>query len=889
MKKKILILVLLISVFGLPLLSQSVMGFFSDVYNFESDKLNYQHYENIKVNATWETWYNPDFEYSYIQIQVIHFNDSILWLSQEYDNCCISMTENWTINIENLNVTFNETSQILFVKFYYYYINYNTQFIISTYRESIQIEVLRSGVYNLTIEPDKSNYNYKDKIHLNCSWTHIFNNSLESSYVQIELHNSSQIMWTSSQYTLNGTYEESWEIDLQDYHLNFSEYNEAILDFRVHFYLYIFKTSEQINEFVNNPNIFVIKKGFELHDFYTDELTYFSNEVINLTTSGELFYNPSCVTSYNQIHIFDLQNELLWNSSIFKEAGNFYKNFMINIQDLEIDVFEQTNLLFIKFFHYWYNNLTFLNNTDYYDSIQIEIERYTIEDSFETDKLYYQHYENIKVNAMWELWYNPDFEYSFMQVQVIHFNNSILWVSQEYDNYCVPMTENWTINIKNLNSTFIERSQILFVKFYFYYINHITQNIISTYRESIQIEVSRSGVYNLIINSNKSMYNVKEHINFSSSWSLFYNESIETSYIQFELHNNTQIMWTSNQYMFNGTYEESWFFNIQEFCLIIPESGMANVIMKVRFFLYNNFTMATIDEIVDTLTVYITKEGVDILDFSTNKLTFFNDEAIQINTEWELNYNSSIIDSYNQVYIFRSQDKLLWKSSKLNETGYTLTNWTKEIHNLELDFSKPTNYITIKLFHYWYDKIKQINNTDYIDSIVISTTKYNIECSLNDYKDNICYGERILIEAQFRVNETQETLFHKSISINILFNSSVQYDLTLTTDSLGKILLNLSTLEYFGVGINSLLLNVSSIETSIYNNTFFKYSFEIGLSPSPSPAPAPEQSINPLLLIIFPSLLVLLVVVIIKVVHHRKKLNIIPVEPNTLPDVLLNS
>ena len=509
--------------------------------------------------------------------------------------------------------------------------------------------------------------------------------------------------------------------------------------------------------------------------------------------------------------------------------------------------------------------------------------------NFETDKLHYQHYENIKVNATWETWYNPDFEYSYMQVQVIHFNDSILWVSQEYDNCCVIMTENWTINIENLNITFNETSLILFVKFYFYYINYNTQVIISTYIESIQIEVSRSGVYNLTINSNKSSYYVKEHINFSSSWSLFYNESIETSYIQFELHNNTQIMWTSNQYALNGTHEESWVFNIQEFCLIIPESGIANITMKVRFYLYNNFTMATIDEFIDILSVYIIKEGVDILNFSTNKLTFFNDEAIQINTEWELNYNSSIIDSYNQIYIFRSQDILLWKSSKLNETGHTLTNWTLEIQNLELDFSKPTNYITIKLFHYWYHKTKNINITDYIDSIVISTSKYNIECSLSGYKDYICYGERVLIEAQFKVNETQESLFQKSITINILFNSSVQYDLTLTTDSSGKFLLNLSTLEYFRVGLNSLLFNISSIETSIYNNTLFIYSFEIGLSPSPSPSPTPEQWINPLLLIVIPSLLVLLVAVVIKVVHHRKKPKVIPVDPNTLPDILLNS
>ena len=455
--------------------------------------------------------------------------------------------------------------------------------------------------------------------------------------------------------------------------------------------------------------------------------------------------------------------------------------------------------------------------------------------NFETDKFYYQHYENIKVNATWETWYNPDFEYSYMQVQVIHFNDSILWVSQEYDNCCVIMTENWTINIENLNITFNETSQILFVKFYFYYINYITQNIISTYIESIQIEVSRSGVYNLTINSNKSTYNVKEHINLYSSWSLFYNESIETSYIQFELHNNTQIMWTSNQYTFNGTYEESWVFNIQEFCLIIPESDVANITMKVRYYLYNSFTMATIEEIIDTLIVYVIKEGVDILDFSTNKLTFFNDEAIQINTEWELNYNSSIIDSYNQIYVFRSQDILLWKSSKLNETGYTLTNWTIEIQNLELDFSIPTNYITIKLFHYWYHKTKEINNTDYIVSIVISTIKYNIECSLNGSKDYIYYGERILIEAQFRVSETQESLSYESITISVLFNSSIQYDFTLTTDSSGKILLNLSTLEYFGSGLNSLLFNISSIETAIYNNTFFIYSFEIGLSPSDTP------------------------------------------------------
>jgi len=87
----------------------------------------------------------------------------------------------------------------------------------------------------------------------------------------------------------------------------------------------------------------------------TDKNLYNNNENIYLNGSWELYYNSGFEVSYVQIHITNIFDKILWNSSNYYAIGISQKNWTINIQFLNLTLTNYSCKIYLKMFNYYKN------------------------------------------------------------------------------------------------------------------------------------------------------------------------------------------------------------------------------------------------------------------------------------------------------------------------------------------------------------------------------------------------------------------------------------------------------------------------------------------------------------------------------------------------------
>jgi len=143
--KKIKVGILSYILFVIILLTSSVNGFSCINTSLVTDKDTYYNYEKIKINASWELYYDSGFENSYIRIQIIDNFDKILWNSSKYYAIGIS-EKNWTVDIQLLNINYSNFSNMLFIKMYNYYEDTDSSVVIDAFKEILTINIYKRGI-----------------------------------------------------------------------------------------------------------------------------------------------------------------------------------------------------------------------------------------------------------------------------------------------------------------------------------------------------------------------------------------------------------------------------------------------------------------------------------------------------------------------------------------------------------------------------------------------------------------------------------------------------------------------------------------------------------------------------------------------------------------------
>ncbi|MFX1377764.1 MAG: hypothetical protein ACFFA4_01605 [Promethearchaeota archaeon] len=135
----ILILVEILSVINL------VNAFDCNLICLNTNKTKYYRDEFVKINASWIMNYDDKTEIAYTQIHITDFFDNFVWNSSKYYQIGLHQG-NWTVNFEDLNLSIENSSHILFIKFFVSFFHIDTSSTMCYYLETIEIRVMKRNI-----------------------------------------------------------------------------------------------------------------------------------------------------------------------------------------------------------------------------------------------------------------------------------------------------------------------------------------------------------------------------------------------------------------------------------------------------------------------------------------------------------------------------------------------------------------------------------------------------------------------------------------------------------------------------------------------------------------------------------------------------------------------
>lgn len=203
MKNKKVLIFFLFFFLGLLSIAKFSKGGTYNLIFLETNQEVYYIDEKIVINASWELNYNIGLEFSYIQIQIYDIFNNLLWNSSEYDDIGI-IEKNLTINILDLNISYSNYSNILFVKCFYYNIIIDTQDETKIFLETVEIEVIKKEV-SCELIGFTENIAYGDDLSFKAKFYDELNNSELINQTILFKINSSNLIVHQNNFTTNAS------------------------------------------------------------------------------------------------------------------------------------------------------------------------------------------------------------------------------------------------------------------------------------------------------------------------------------------------------------------------------------------------------------------------------------------------------------------------------------------------------------------------------------------------------------------------------------------------------------------------------------------------------------------------------------------------------------
>ena len=211
----------------------------------------------------------------------------------------------------------------------------------------------------------------------------------------------------------------------------------------------------------------------------------------------------------------------------------------------------------------------------------------------------------------------------------------------------------------------------------------------------------------------------------------------------------------------------------------------------------------------------------NLMFFNSDKLTYYNNENIEINASWYLNYDEENEYAYIQIQIFNSINILIWNSSTCNTKGVNEKNWSLNITDLCLDFNNYSNLIYIKFLCFYTNFDSGDNVGIILGTIKIELLKREVSYELRGFKSSMIYGEDQLFNMSFYdISENNMTyLMNVEVNFEIFSNESLLYKTNFTTNQVGFIEIYISSIKHLRFGENFLMFTL--IDNRIYNDSKF--------------------------------------------------------------------
>ena len=301
----------------------------------------------------------------------------------------------------------------------------------------------------------------------------------------------------------------------------------------------------------------------------------------------------------------------------------------------------------------------------------------------EVDKDSYYANEEIRINASWELDYNPFNEYGYIQIHLYDSLDNLVWNSSEYDEIG-QFTEEWIINITNLKIMFLNYSNIVFIRF-FHYIWDGEGPIQPIPRETKEIIIfKRIPLCELLGFRDRIKYG--EDLTFKAK---FYDEFIENN----SFLNNQSILFmisVNNSIIFQYNFTTNHL-GIIEICI----SSVVHLNMGLNKFTFNFLQNKVYNDSIFQYEILLDKNPVfiDIINYNEH-LAKKEDLVIQLKyyyffNGWLIPLNNQCIELeilWNQSLIFTQIFNTDISGVLLVNIPHELLNFTGEIGDLKLNF-----------------------------------------------------------------------------------------------------------------------------------------------------------------------------------------------------------
>ncbi|MFX1237602.1 MAG: hypothetical protein ACFFAS_18485 [Promethearchaeota archaeon] len=115
--------------------------------------------------------------------------------------------------------------------------------------------------------------------------------------------------------------------------------------------------------------------SYEIYYLATDDNLYYIDENIEINSSWQLTYNEAIELSFLQIHITDISDMILWNSSIYEQVGFYEGQWIINISELPLNLETSYCILKVKLFYYYLNFYSSQTFQYYVEEIEIQVSK----------------------------------------------------------------------------------------------------------------------------------------------------------------------------------------------------------------------------------------------------------------------------------------------------------------------------------------------------------------------------------------------------------------------------------------------------------------------------------------------------------------------------------
>ncbi len=196
----------------------------------------------------------------------------------------------------------------------------------------------------------------------------------------------------------------------------------------------------------------------------TDKETYFNDESIRIKASWELSYNETREISCVQIQIYNVSNNIIWESSRYTDIGYKEENWIVDIQSLNLQFGNYSNTLYIKFFYSYLEILSGASMSIFLKTIEIE----TIKRNTSTELIEFKRHINYGEDVSFKVRFhngsitedsylvNHSVSFKIISNQIILFKKDYITDSSGIIEIFIPSITNLSIGANSLIFTISE-------------------------------------------------------------------------------------------------------------------------------------------------------------------------------------------------------------------------------------------------------------------------------------------------------------------------------------------------------------------------------------------------------------------------------------------------